>query len=104
MSNDNDPFGIADDLAGQETPADFARMDAEARAAEHRANVVQANALLNALDEYRRTLPDDVTAQDVRDRLDEFIPQIEGLFILVGLVEPPPAPKREGELDDEIPY
>ena len=104
MSNDNDPYGIADDLAGQETSADFARMDAQARAAEHRANVRQANALLNALDEYRRTMPDDVSAQDVRDMLDEVIPQIEGLFILLGLVEPPPAPKREGDLDDEIPF
>ena len=105
MDDDDDPFGIADDLAGQETPEDYERVEAEARATEHRANVQQANALLNALDEYRRTLPDDVTAQEVRDTLDEFIPQIEGLLILVGLIAPPPSPKKDGDLDDdEIPF
>ena len=85
------------------TPEEFTEMEERAIAHDRQERMKQANALLVTMEEWRRTLPENVTAQDVRDKLDDIIIDFESLMISASLIEPPKQFKNEQD-DSEIPF
>lgn len=100
----SDRILTARELAAEElTPEEFAEMEERAIAHERQEQLKQAKALLVTMEEWRRTLPENVTAQDVKDKLDEIIIDFESLMISVRLIEPPRQFKSDQD-DSEIPF
>jgi len=97
--SDEDTIRIAREVPGEElTPEEFAEMEEKARAHERQEQSKQANTLLVTLEEWRRTLPEDVTAQDVKDKLDEIIEDFESLIISIGFLRRPSNVQNDGEV------